>query len=89
MARELTRGEVVAMWLWGAEYAKSGLGAIEWFRRLSASRRDTVLRFLRQYEHSRQLEFGPTLAAIQKRRAAAKKGRTALRRRRSPNGGGK
>ncbi len=53
---ELTRREVVAMWLWSAEYAKSGLGAVEWHHRLSPIRRRNVDDFIAQYEAAQKRE---------------------------------
>lgn len=44
--RELRSEEVVAMWLWGAEYAKGELSAIDFYRRLSESRKEMVDHFL-------------------------------------------
>lgn len=58
--RELTRLEIAAMWLWGAEYAKGGLGAIEFYERLTTSRRDTVKRFLEQLDAAPSFQ-GPAL----------------------------
>ena len=54
--RDLTREEVVAMWLWGAEYAASGLSAIEWHSRLDASRHALILDFINQYERAHDSE---------------------------------
>lgn len=40
--RELTQQERAAMWLYHEEYARLGIGAIEFYRRLGAGRRRTV-----------------------------------------------
>ena len=40
--RDLTQQEVAAMWLWGAEYARTGLSAIDFYRQLDASRKRVV-----------------------------------------------
>jgi hypothetical protein len=56
--RELTRHEVVAMWLWSAEYARSGVGAIEWFKRLPEHRRRNVEDFVKQYDEAAQRDAG-------------------------------
>ncbi len=61
--RELTRREVVAMWLWSAEYAKVGIGAIEWYERLSPSRKRNVEDLIKQYEKARALELGSASVA--------------------------
>ncbi|HEV8448551.1 MAG TPA: hypothetical protein VGQ44_17095 [Gemmatimonadaceae bacterium] len=50
---KLTRPEVVAMWVWHEEYARSGLGAIEFFKRLDPSRVRVVADFIKQYEAAR------------------------------------
>ncbi len=52
--RDLTREEIVAMWLHGAAYARSGLGAIEWWKRLGESDRNNVLRFLKELDDATQ-----------------------------------
>lgn len=44
--RDLTQCEVAAMWLYGAEYAKSGLSAMDWWKQLSNSRREVVRRMV-------------------------------------------
>ncbi len=54
--RDLTRSEVVAMWLWGFEYARSGLGAIEWYEQLTPSRVRLVADFIGEYETARTHE---------------------------------
>ena len=48
MDRPLTSAEVAAMWLYGAEYAKSGLSAIDYYKQLSNSRRAVVADFVEQ-----------------------------------------
>lgn len=48
MDRELNPEEVAAMWLYGAEYAKSGRSAIEWWKRLDESRKRVVRDFVEQ-----------------------------------------
>jgi len=40
--RKLIRRECAAMWLYREEYAKSGLGAIEFYKRLSSYDKRTV-----------------------------------------------
>ncbi len=52
--RNLTRNEVVAMWLWSKEYAAQGGGAIEWYRDMPASRVRIVADFIVQYETARE-----------------------------------
>lgn len=39
---ELTKAEVAATWLFGAEYARSGLSAIDFYACLPQSRRNLV-----------------------------------------------
>ena len=73
--RELHCEEVVAMWLWGAEYAASGLSAIDWYESLSEGRRGTVDDFMVQYEAARERDMRPV-----------RKTRTQLRRRHSKGG---
>jgi hypothetical protein len=46
LARELAPGEVAAMWLYGAEYAASGLSAVDWYAQLSDGRRNVVTLFV-------------------------------------------
>ena len=48
--RNLTKPEVVAMWLWGKEYANSGLGAVEWYERLNSYRKHLVDDFMAAYD---------------------------------------
>lgn len=53
MSDELTKCEVAAMWLYGADYAKTGMGAIEWWKQLDASRRRVVQDFVARIEKAR------------------------------------
>ena len=55
--RDLTRNEVVAMWLWHNEYAAQGGGAIEWYARLTKSEKRIVADFVSQYEVARQSDL--------------------------------
>ncbi len=48
--RELTRAEVVAMWLWGDDYARSGQSAIDWLKHLPPNRVRIVNDFMKRYE---------------------------------------
>lgn len=48
--RELTKQELVAMWFYGAEYARSGLSAVDWWKQLDASRQGAVNRFIAEYD---------------------------------------
>jgi len=57
--RELFRVEVVAIWLWGGEYARSGLSAIEWYRNLAPFQKNLVADFMRQYEAAASREGAP------------------------------
>jgi len=52
----LTREEIVAMWLWGAEYAAQRGGAIEWWEGLSPSRKRSVREFLAQLDEAQKRE---------------------------------
>ena len=40
--RDLTQHEIAAQWMYGSEYAKGGLSAIEFWSRLDARRRDLM-----------------------------------------------
>lgn len=44
--RPLTQEEVAAMWLWREEYAAGRDGAIEFYRKLGAGRKESVAEFL-------------------------------------------
>ncbi len=55
--RSPNRNEVVAMWLWSAEYASQRLGVIEWYRELSASRKRSVTDFMLDYEMARERDM--------------------------------
>lgn len=48
--RALTRAEVVALWLWGGEYAAIGLSPIDFYAQLPARRREMVARFLEELD---------------------------------------
>lgn len=43
---DLTPGEVAAMWLYGAEYARTGLSAVDFYASLSPSRKEIVAGFV-------------------------------------------
>jgi hypothetical protein len=54
--RELTPDEVAAMWIYGAEYARSGMSATEWRKHLSDSRRAIVADFVTEMRAALGLE---------------------------------
>ncbi len=54
MIRKLTQQERAAMWLYHAEYAKSGIGAIEFYKQLGQyqkNRVDEMIADVVAYEH--------------------------------------
>lgn len=55
--RELTRAEVVAMWLWDCAYSRQAKSAIDWCASLSPHRRGNVEDFITQYEAAREHEL--------------------------------
>jgi hypothetical protein len=61
--RDLKREEVVAMWLWSAEYAQSGLSAIGWWRTLDTPRRHLVEDFVKEYEAAAKREASPAVVS--------------------------
>lgn len=48
--RNPNRRELVAMWIWGAEYARGGLGAVEFYERLNESRKRQIAECIKQFE---------------------------------------
>jgi len=55
--RDVSRRELVAMWIWSEEYSKQKLGAIEWYRGLPANRKAIVDDFIQQYERARERDM--------------------------------
>lgn len=48
--RDPNRRELIAMWIWGREYAAGGLGAVEFYRRLNESRKRQIAECIKRFE---------------------------------------
>lgn len=49
---QLTPEEVAAMWIYGDEYSRSGLSAIDWWKQLGDVRRQIVSDFVEQMQRA-------------------------------------
>lgn len=47
--RDPNRRELVAMWIWSTEYAKGGLGAVEFYERLNEARKRQINECIKQF----------------------------------------
>jgi hypothetical protein len=58
MSDELTRAEVVAMWLFGKEYARQNLGIRDWCQQcLTGRQAGLVSDFIEAYEKARMTDL--------------------------------
>lgn len=68
---QLTQSEVAAMWLFGAEYAASGLSAFDFYRSLSDFKADLVSRMVSEVNNARSTsETGQAHAQMERDCAA-------------------
>lgn len=50
--RNPSRRELIAMWIWSSEYARSGLGAVEFYERLNDARKRQIEACIKQFEEA-------------------------------------